>query len=411
MNKHFDIDYARSRFPALASGWAFFDNAGGSQVLGTVIERVADYMATSPVQVGATYAVSELATQRQQEAAATMAEFLNARDASEIVFGPTTTAMIGRLARALRPQLRAGDEIVVTNVDHEANIGAWRRLAEFGIVIREWRVRPESWALELDDLATLLTERTRLVCCTHASNVVGSVTPVADIAQQAHAHGADLCVDGVACAAHGATDVQASDVDYYFFSTYKVYGPHLAVLYGKRDKLLKLANLNHEFFAPDALPYKLQPGGACHELAWGTTGVAAYFRDLGTRLGVAAEAPLRAHVQAAGAAFGAHERRLAARLLDFLATRPEVTVIGQPRVSDSRLPTISFTVADRDSATIPPQLDPHRIAIRYGHFYAKRLIDSLGLAQQNGVVRVSMAHYNTLEEVERLIERLDRALG
>lgn len=405
-----DIDYVRGRFPALADGWAYFDNAGGSQVLDAVIERIAHYLATSPVQLGASYAVSELADRRQQEAAVAMAGFLNAADPGEIVFGPSATALFGRLARALRPQLKAGDEIIVTNLDHEANIGAWRRLAEFGVRIKTWRVDPETCQLRLEDLAALLNERTRLVCFTHASNVVGSVLPVAAISRLVHDAGADVCVDGVACAAHRAVDVQTSDVDYYVFSTYKVYGPHLGVLYGKRDKLLALANINHEFFAADALPHKLQPGSAPHELVYGTTGIAAYYRDLGRRLGVADKAPLPKHVRTVKAAFELHEQELVARLLDFLASKPNVRVVGDPRPGNSRLPTVSFVVAGRDSADIPPQFDPHKIAIRYGHFYAKRLIDDLGLTAQNGVVRVSMAHYNSVGEVDRLIERLDVVL-
>ncbi|HET7369791.1 MAG TPA: cysteine desulfurase-like protein [Gammaproteobacteria bacterium] len=411
MNASLDIDYVRSRFPALGADhggdWAYFDNAGGSQVLDGVIERVADYMATSPVQVGASYAKSELATQRQDEAAAAMAGFINAREPAEIIFGPSTTAMIGRLARALVPTLKRGDEVVVTNLDHESNITPWRRLAQDGVILREWRVRPETFQLHIDDLAPLLNARTRLVCFTQGSNVVGQLTPLAAATRLAHEHGADVCVDGVACAAHGAIDVKACDVDYYTFSTYKVFGPHLAVLYGKRDKLLALANLNHEFFNRDALPYKLQPGGTAHELVWGTTGIAAYYRDIGQRAGIAADAPLREHVEATAAAFATHEHTLAARLLAFLNGKPNVTIIGDTEAGPNRLPTISFTVAGRDSATIPPQLDPHRIAVRYGHFYAQRLIDDLGLAPKNGVVRVSMAHYNTLDEVDRLIEHLD----
>lgn len=405
-----DLDYVRSRFPALTDGWAYFDNAGGSQVLGTVIDRIANYMRTSPIQLGATYAKSELASRRQHEATEAIAELLNVRDPHEIVFGPSATALFGRLARALRPLLRAGDEVIVTNLDHEANIGAWRRLIEFGIRIREWKVRPETFNLHIDDLAALLTNRTRLVCFTQASNVVGSVMPVAEIARLAHEAGADVCVDGVACAAHRAVDVQASDIDYYVFSTYKVYGPHLGVLYGKHDKLLALANLNHEFFAADALPYKLQPGGAPYELVYGAGAIRDYYRDLGIQLGVPQQAALRDHLHAVESAFHAHENELTARLLDFLGGRPDIRIVGNTRAGEDRLPTVSFVVAGRDSATIPPRLDPQRVAVRYGHFYAKRLIDALGLAAQNGVVRVSMAHYNTISEVDRLIAGLESAL-
>lgn len=395
----FPIDAIRNRFPGLDQDWIFFDNAGGSFVLDTVIERAAEYMRNTPVQLGASYAVSELATQRQAAAEKAMAAYLNARDPREVVIGPSTTEMIGRLARALRPTLDEGDEIIVTDIDHEANIGAWRRLAETGIAVKTWPVNPDTLHLELDDLAPLMNERTRLVAFTHCSNIVGSIEPVAEIAKFVHARGAQICVDGVAFAPHRRVDVQALDVDYYVFSTYKTYGPHLAVLYGKQDLLLALDNLNHEFIGRDTLPYKLQPGAVSYELAWSLTAIPEYFQWLHAEMGVFEED------------IAAHETALMNPLLEFIDARPDLHLLGEAKADPARrVPTIAFTVDGRDSADVPPPLDAKHIAVRFGHFYAKRLIDKLGLAEKNGVVRASMVHYNTVEEVEMLVHALDEIL-
>ncbi|MGH8369907.1 MAG: cysteine desulfurase-like protein [Gammaproteobacteria bacterium] len=390
----------RARFPGLDSDWTFFDNAGGAQVLGSVIERVADYLRTSAVQLGASYAPSQLGTRRIEAAMSAMARFVNAADVSEIALGPSTTVMLRRLAKGLRPTLAPGDEIVVTDVDHESNITPWLRLREFGINIRTWKLNTDSWRLEPDDLKPLLNERTRLVCFTHTSNIVGNIEPVADITRLAHAHGAKVCVDGVAYAPHRAVDVRAWDVDLYVFSAYKVYGPHLGVLYGKRAGLLELANLNHEFISKDTLPGKLQPGAVPYELAYGLTAIPEYFDSLHA-----------AHGGDVWPAIAAHETALAGKLLDFLRSRKHIRIIGASHADPSRrVPTISFVVDGRDSAGIPAAMDRHHIGIRYGHFYAKRFIDSLGLSKQNGVVRVSAVHYNSMMEMDRLIDRLDKIL-
>lgn len=396
----FDPDQIRRQFPGLNCDWTFFDNAGGAQVLGSVIERVADYMRTCAVQLGATYAPSQLAAARIQDAARAMARFVNTTDVSEIALGPSTTVMLRRLAEGLRPSLARGDEIIVTNVDHESNITPWLRLRDAGINIRTWNLNTESWRLEPDDLKALLSERTRLVCFTHTSNIVGSIEAVAEITRLVHAHGARVCVDGVAYAPHRPVDVRAWDVDFYVFSAYKVYGPHLGVLYGKRDALLELANLNHEFIGKDALPGKLQPGAVPYELAYGLTAIPDYFDSLHA-----------AHGGDVWPAIAAHETSLGDTLLAFLRSKKKLRIIGPDHAdSQRRAPTISFVVDGRDSAEIPAAMDRHRIGIRYGHFYAKRFIDALGLAQQNGVIRVSMAHYNTADEVEKLIRHLDSML-
>ena len=402
----FDVERARKRFPALGQGWVLMDNAGGSAVLDTVIERMADYMRSTPVQLGASYALSRQAVERQAQAATETAFLINAASPDEIVFGPSSSSLLSRLARAIASQLEPGDEIIVSEADHESNITPWVRLAEHGVVIRTWPVDPERGHLDHDALDGLLNERTRLVCMGHTSNILGAAEPVADVAQRVHAAGARLVVDGVAWAPHRLTDVQACDADFYVFSGYKVFGPHMAVLYGKAGQLRALDNINLEFLDRAAVPYKLQPGGYCYEAAYAFGAVPDYLLDQAPCGGTPRE-----KLAAAWQSMAEHENRLTARLLDYLLGHPGVSVHG-PRVADRdiRLPVISFSAADRDSAQIVTAVDASQIGIRFGDFHARRLVSRLGLHRQNGVVRVSMAHYNTLAEVDRLIDALDRAL-
>lgn len=323
--------------------------------------------------------------------------------------GGATTLLMFQVTQAIRAGVRPGDEIIVTDTDHEANIGAWGRLAEAGAVIRFWRMRPETMRLELGDLQALLNDRTRWVAMTQASNVLGAVNPVAEVAALVHAAGARLCVDAVAYAPHRLVDVQASGADLYVFSFYKVFGPHYAVLWGPRELLLSLASLNHDFIPPNTLPYKLQPGNVNYELSWGCAGIADYLVEVGESLGVAGGG--RACMQAAFHAFERHEDALAERLLGFLASKPGVKLVGPASTrGGQRVPTISFVAVGRHSETIVRQVDPHRIGIRFGDFYARRLIDNLGLRERGGVVRVSIAHYNTAEEIDRLIAVLEPLL-
>jgi cysteine desulfurase family protein (TIGR01976 family) len=304
----------------------------------------------------------------------------------------------------------AGDEVIVTNTDHEANIGPWVDLKQQGIVVKTWRLNPETLELQLEDLEALITPRTRLVALTHASNILGTINPIRQIADRVHTHGAMICVDGVGYAAHRLVDVQALDVDFYAFSFYKTYGPHYAVLYGKQAHLLSLPSINHYFIESTDIPYKFQPGNVNYELSYGVLGLCDYLSDLAKLHDpTAIDQSLRQRMVQAFDLISAHEAIIGDRLLGYLNSQPNVRIIGHPHANiDDRVPTIAFVVDGIDSATIPPQLDPHRIAIRYGDFYAKRLIEELGLAAQNGVVRVSMVHYNTVAEVDRLIECFDR---
>jgi cysteine desulfurase family protein (TIGR01976 family) len=401
-----DLDHVRAQFPALADGFAYFDNAGGSLVLESVADRVRDYLLTTSVQTGATYPQSRRASERVSEARAKIALLLGARRPEEIVIGPSTTVLCQWLARAMTGKLRPGDEIVVTTFDHESNIGPWRWLERFGLVVKEWGIDRDSFEIDLDALDAVMSERTRLVAVTHASNILGTINPVAEIARRVHARGAEIVVDAVAYAPHRAVDVASLDVDYYVFSFYKTYGPHLAVMYGKYDKLLELEGLYHYFYDKEKVPAKLEPGNLNYELTWGAAGIVDYIDDLGGRTGD------RFAIERAFADIAAHEAVIGDRLLSYLRGRNDVTIVGR-RGSDpaERVPTISFKVRDRDAAEIVGKVDAASIGMRHGDFHSRRLVEKLGLDDRGGVLRVSMVHYNTKEEVDRLVSALDMALA
>lgn len=403
------LDWVRAQFPALATDWILMDNAGGSVPLGSVIDRVSHYMARWPVQLGASYAPSAEAGKLLEDARESLAAMMVGADgarptADELVVGSSTSSLVSRLARAIAPDLTPGDEIIVTDVDHEANITPWRRLAALGVKLRTWHLNLESRRLEIDDLRPLLNERSRLVCFTHASNLLGEATPVKDITALAHKHDARVCVDGVAYAPHRPLAVRDWDVDFYVFSMYKVYGPHCAVMFTRSDRLAELNNINHQFMDGMEGPGKLEPGGFPYELLYGAAGVPDYLAELGQRLDGGADdaQPWRAIAD--------QEAALSSRLLDYLHSREDVEIVGSAGNLSSRLPTISFTVTGQRSSAIPPLCEPARIGIRWGHFYAPRLVERLGLTDRDGVVRVSMVHYNTIDEVDTLIRSLDAGL-
>ncbi len=400
----------RAEFPALASDFVYLDNAGGSQVLRRVADRIHDYLLTTSVQLGASYHTSEVAAGRVLSARRTIAALINAPFDEAVVMGASTTLLMFLFTQALLPSVKPGDEIIVTNTDHEANIGGWMRLSAAGAVIKIWEVNRDSLMLEMTALDALLSERTTWVAMTHASNVLGSVNPVAEVAKRVHAVGGRLCVDAVAFAPHRLVDVAASGADIYVFSFYKVFGPHYAVLWGQRDLLLSLPSLNHRFIGQEVLPYKLQPGNVNFELSWGAAGIADYLHDVGVSLG--ATGTPRECMQTAFDAFAQHEDALAERLLFYLRGKPQVRIIGLPRVTNSnRMPTVSFVVRGQRAESIVRHVDKFNIGIRYGDFYAVRLIETLQLQASGGVVRVSMAHYNTLPEIDRLIVALDGVIG
>jgi cysteine desulfurase family protein (TIGR01976 family) len=397
-----DLDAVRAAFPALDGEWTYMDNAGGSQCLRSVAERITDYLLRCNVQHGASYEPSVRAGERLLRAQARLAEFVGAREPREIVFGASTTQLLANLAASISRRLAPGDEVVVTDVDHEANVGCWTRLQERGIVVRTWPVHRETLALRREELDPLLGPRTKLVCFTAASNVVGTLHDVASLVRRIHEAGALSCVDAVAFAPHRLLDVRAWDVDLLAFSTYKTYGPHLGVLYGKAEVLLGLPGINHWFIRDDDIPYKFQPGNACFELSDGASAVVDYLESLGGGAGTTRE-----RLAAAFDAICRHEEALAERVLAFLRSRRDVTIHGSALSSRTqRVPTISFTVQGRSSESIVRALDARRIGARHGHFYARRLVERLGLPPADGVVRISLVHYNSLAEADALVRAL-----
>lgn len=408
-----EINAIRAEFPALQipNQCIFLDNAGGSQVLKTVADRIHDYLLTTSVQLGASYPTSTLASARVLAARKAIAELINAADDREVVMGGSTTGLMFQLIQAILPEIHAGDEIIVTNTDHEANIGAWNRLQQAGAVIKIWHVNNETLHLELADLDKLLSTDTKWLAMTYASNVLGTINPVNEVARRVHAVGGRVCVDAVAYAPHRLVDVQASGADIVVFSFYKVFGPHYAVLWGPFQLLHSLANLNHFFIADDNLPYKLQPGNVNFELSYGCQGIADYLVSIGEQFGGSGNR--RQLMQFAFDKFEAHENYLAQRLLDFLNTKSNVRIIGMPQVHQgekSRVPTISFVLENTLSETIVKHIDQFNIGIRFGDFYARHLIKALDLEKHGGVVRVSIAHYNTVEEIDLLISHLNTIL-
>jgi cysteine desulfurase family protein (TIGR01976 family) len=402
-----NLDTVRAEFPALAGNTVFLDNAGGSQVLARVADRVRDYLLTSSVQLGASYAASQAAGDKVLAARRAVAELINAPEDDAVVMGGATTSLMFVLTQALRAGLQPGDEIIVTDSDHEANIGGWVRLREVGAVVKVWQTNTETLALELADLDALLGPRTKWLAMTWASNILGTVNDVAEVSRRVHAVGGHVCVDAVAYAPHRLVDVQASGADVVVFSFYKVFGPHYAVLWGRRDLLLQLPSLNHWFIGPEVLPYKLQPGNVNYELSYGCIGIHDYLCETGTALGSTGSP--RQRMQAAFDAFERHENVLAEQLLAWLRTRRGLRIIGRPAADDGqRVPTISFVPEGITPQAVVHHVDSRGIGIRWGDFYARRLIEKLQLPQ--GVVRVSMAHYNTPEEISRLIQAFDEVL-
>ena len=405
-----DDDFVRANFPGLDRGWVFMDNAGGSQILKGAVERITEFLFERNVQLGGSYAVSQAAADAVAQGRRAVQTLVNAARAEEIIFGPSTTQLMQTLAGAMRRQFKPGDEIILTEADHESNIGAWERLSEFGVVIKFWPIDPATYTLKLEDLAALMSERTRLVCLHHVSNILGSVTPVAEIARRVHEGGARLLVDAVAYAPHRAIDVQAWEVDYYLFSLYKTYGPHIAAAYGKYELLRELDGMYHYFYGKEVVPGKLEPGNPNYELTYSTVALVDYLAALGERAG--ATGNTRQKLESGFAAITSREDALTDRLLSWLNSRKDCRVIGQPdNRASSRVPTIAFKFRGRDAGEIARQMDRFGIAIRFGEFHCPRLIKALGEGGDGGVVRVSMVHYNTLDQVDRLVEALEKILA
>jgi cysteine desulfurase family protein (TIGR01976 family) len=404
-----DLDFVRGQFPGLNNGWTLFDNAGGTQILARSVDRLNDFLFNMNVQTGGSYDLSIKAANALESGRQAMMHLTNASRAEEIAFASSSTVALQNLAKSMRGQFKPGDEVIVTVSDHESNIGPWTTLEEFGVTLKFWNIDPERLELKFDDLQSLLSDRTKLVAVTYVSNILGTINPIADIAKLVHSADAKLCVDAVAFAPHRAIDVAALDVDYLVFSLYKVFGPHFAVLYGKYDLLRELDNLYHYFYGKEKVPAKLEPGNASYELAYASIGIVDYLAELAEQVDGAGST--RDKIVRAFDRITLYENVIAERLLAYLRSRSDCRILGFENGSDERrVPTISFVVDGQDSGQIAKKMDAYNIAIRFGDFHARRLLEFLNLADNGGCVRVSMAHYNTISEVDALIGALEEVL-
>jgi cysteine desulfurase family protein (TIGR01976 family) len=410
-NVSLDIDYVRAQFPAfkdpLSAKWSFFENAGGSYVPINVIDRLNHFMISTKVQPYAEFDTSAIAGDNMDQATNLFAEMINAEN-DEIIIGSSTTMNMYVLSNAMKSLLSPGDEIIVTNQDHEANVGAWRRLAEHGMTIKEWKINPASAELEIDDLKALLSDKTKIVAVTHCSNIVGSINDIKSIAKLVHEYGAYIVGDGVSYAPHGFPDVKDLDVDFYAFSLYKTYGPHLGLLYGKKEILDKLPNQNHEFLEGD-VPYTLNPGGPNHEELSCLVGVYEYFNNLHEHHFPGSQTTTRDKIEKVNDLIARHEQEIANPLLDYIDSRDDIKLIGKSKIENKdRAPTIAFTVKNKSSKDVSSELVKSGIATRNDNFYAWRCLMALGIDVDDGVVRTSMVHYNTHEDVDNLINALKK---
>lgn len=401
-----DLDRLRACFPGLDRSTALLENAGGSQVPDVVTQAVADHMRHRYVQLGAGYPLSREADEAVAAAHEFSQTFVGDDGPTEqrrgvCVLGPSTSQLCAMLASEYGKTLEAGDNVIVVQTGHEANVGPWTKLADQGIEVRIWPVDPRTLRCEIDDLLPLLDSRTRVVAVVHVSNLLGEVVDLAAVTRRAHQFDAHVIVDGVAYAPHRTVDVLAADVDAYVFSTYKVYGPHMAVLWARRALLDSFPGPNHFFIPHDELPYRFELGGVSHEAAAGWAALPEYLRVVAD---AGADAPAdRALVTRAFERMAELERPLIDRLVGFLADDERFTVVGPTTDDRDRVATVSFLHRDRSSADVVAALHAADIAVRNGHMYARRLCEPLGLDPTDGVVRVSAVHYNAPDEIDRVL--------
>ena len=408
-----DVEFARQQFPSFSKDatarWAFFENAGGSYVPGSVSNWLHRFFTEYKVQP---YGYSDMAIRAGEEmdtAYVQMAEMINAEDA-EITLGPSTTLNVYVLAQAILATLAEGDEIIVTNQDHEANIGCWRRFSASGIRVKEWGVDPISGELDLDGLNSLITDRTRLVCFSLCSNIVGTMNDVSTVVEVAHEAGALVVADGVSYAPHKVVDVKALGVDFVLFSTYKTFGTHLGVFWGNADVLSTLPTQGHYFNAEEPR-YRMNPTGPLHAEIAALNGLFEYYDLLYRHHFPHGKAPLGVRARKVFELFAEHEANLAKQFLDYLRGNPRVRLIGKDRAEGhDRAATISFITTDKPINEVAERLAQKQVGVGCGNFYAVRCVEALGLPSEPGVLRVSMVHYNTDAEVERLIHALDEVI-
>ncbi|WP_424986282.1 aminotransferase class V-fold PLP-dependent enzyme [Microbulbifer sp. S227A] len=404
-----DTEFVRGQFPAFdepsLQGHAFFENAGGSYTCAPVIDRLTRFYTQRKVQPYAPYEASRLAGAEMDEARARMAAILGV-ETDELSFGPSTTQNTYVLAQAFGAWMQPGEAIVVTNQDHEANSGPWRRLADRGIEIREWKVDPETGHLDPAALENLLDESVRLVCFPHCSNVVGEINPVTEITAIAHAAGAFVCVDGVSYAPHGFANVGRLGPDIYLFSAYKTYGPHQGLMVIRRTLGQMLPNQGHVFNG-DSLYKRFTPAGPDHAQVAACAGMADYVDMLSAHHDGPSGKPSErgSHVHDL---MRAHEIALLQPLLDAVKDRNAVRLIG-PSDATRRAPTVALAL-NRDAEAVAAELAAHGIMAGGGDFYAGRVLDAVGVRPEDGVLRLSFTHYTSQAELERLLTALDEVL-
>ncbi len=409
-----DLAFIRSQFPAFSHPetglWVMAENAGGAYAPSQVVDKLYHFMTATKVQPYWASSPSAEAGRAMDRSQALLAAAFNA-EPDEIMFGPSTSMNTYVLAHALRAELSTGDEVIVTNQDHEANVGAWRRLADgnSGIVVREWGVDPETGRLDVKGLEKLLNKRTKLVCVTQCSNIAGEIHDVAALAKLVHKAGARIAVDAVSYAPHMLADMKALDVDFYYCSLYKVFGPHQGLMYVKREHLERIANQGHCFNA-DKLGKRLTPAGPQHGEIACASGIIDYLEDVGRHHGIKG-ATLGDRVRLTMEAFHSHECRLANRVLDLLRAK-RARIIGPEKAEPhKRAATIAFVPKKTTPEAVMQELTKARIAIGGGaDFYARRLIEAVGVDPDVGVARISLVHYNDDRDVDRLLEALDPLL-
>lgn len=410
MTKELDLAFIRAQFPAFSEpslqGQAFFENAGGSYACKQVIERLCSYYRETKVQPYYPYAASAKAGQAMDESYESFARYLNVKP-NEVFFGPSSSQNTYVLAQAMRGYLEAGDEIIVTNQDHEANSGAWRRLADYGMVIREWQVDPETGQLDIQGLKELVNEKTKLVTFPHCSNIIGEIHPIAEWSRLAHEVGATVVADGVSYAGHGFPDIAELGADIYIFSLYKTYGPHQGAMVVREKTMQILKNQSH-FFNDGETHKRLIPAGPDHAQVAAAHGVCDYF-DSVYQHHFGSDASPQEKARAVHDLFRSAEKARLASLLDYLSNNPKLRLLG-PTKLEHKAPTLAVIAKSISSPDLVGKLVKHGIMSAYGHFYAARLIQALGIDLETGVTRFSFVHYTSDDDIKQLIDALEQVL-
>src|SRR5579864_5321203 len=409
-SKPLDSAWVRAQFPSLklqvnGQAVAFLDGPAGTQVPRQVMDAIQNYFLTSNANTCGAFETSRRNDAMIAATRSAMADFFNC-DPSEVVFGQNMTTITFALARAIGRELKAGDGIVVTTLDHDANVAPWRALEEKGVAIRQADIREADCTLDLDDLKRKITAKTKLVAVGYASNAVGTINPVAEITKLAHDAGALMFIDAVHYAPHGPIDVRALDCDFLVCSPYKFFGPHMGTLYGKREQLLQFKPYKVRP-ATDALPDRWETGTQVQELISGIGAAVDYLAELGRRHDPAAT-DRRSALLAAYRVTRQHETSLLGRLIDGLLAIPKLQLFGirDPKRFHERCSTISIRIGEHNPTEIAKFLGDRGVFTWDGNYYALNLSERLGVEKQGGFLRVGLVHYNTAEEVDRLLAAL-----